>query len=182
MLLTVTIGSYWGNALSHCFSSLFYLHSRLQWPFQSKGFNYPLCIDNSHIDISSSNLLPDSTLTYLVAYSSSPLGCLIDNFKIELLIFFPRQSPTLFRSFPHRSSWRLYPSSRSDQPLGFFLTWKLLGSPSKIWRRTSKYIQNLATSLYLPLYNPLPSSLALITVTASSLFSSFYPCSSVVCP
>lgn len=102
--------------------------------------------------------------------------------QTEMLIFFPHQ-PHPLRSFPHCSSWHLYPSIHSGQPSGFLLTCRLLESPSKIWRRTSNiYIQSLAISLYLPLYDPLPSSLALTAVIASSLVSSFYSCSSVVCP
>lgn len=76
---TVTIGSYGENAFSLWFP-LFstYIHSS---SVQSMNFKYPLCIDNSHVDTSTSNLLPDSRRTYSVAYTSSPRGCLINNFK-----------------------------------------------------------------------------------------------------
>lgn len=60
---TVTIGSYGGNAFSLWFP-LFstYIHSFSDF-IQSMSFKYPLCIDKSHVDISTSNLLPDSRRT-----------------------------------------------------------------------------------------------------------------------
>lgn len=78
---TVTIGSYGGNAFSLGFP-LFstYIHSFGDF-IQSMSFKYPVCIDNSHVDIPLSNPLPDSRHTYSVAYTSSPRGCLINNFK-----------------------------------------------------------------------------------------------------
>lgn len=92
---------------------------------------------------------PKLLLTYLVAYRSFPLGCLSNGqLQTELLIFLlPCQLPTCSAAFLIIVHGTFILPVTQTKNFSVSLICSFSGGPSKIWRKSSKYIQNL-----LPLY------------------------------